>query len=284
MNNHNDALLEQLADEGDGFCAYVDRDEEAQKIFVDKLSGTLITVARDAKIQVEFDPKAVRRFRQLGYENRALAHRDFRNDKVDAGEVGAGQEVVALYEIELARDAPRESSPLATVRCRYEVPRSREIPGEGRIIEQARQVFVAEQAATAQAASPRFRLSMAVAEFAEILRQSIHARDGSLADVQRFAEPLVAELPNDPDVPEFVALVKQAARLPDLLPRRNDLCRAVDELKRVRCWQEELRGLPRVDDPARDRANDELMRQLEEQNRRLEEALRNALENAARGS
>ncbi len=271
MNNHNDALLEQLADEGDGSCAYVDRDEEAKEIFVDKLSGTLTTVARNAKVQVEFDPKSVRRFRQLGYENRALAHQDFRNDRIDAGEVGAGHEVVALYEVELQADAV---GPLATIRCRYEEPRSSEV------IEQARVLFAAEMAASVQRASPRFRLSAAVAEFAEILRQSIHARAGSLADVQRFAEPLIAELPGDPDVPEFVALVKQAARLPDLLPRRNELVRAVDELKRLRCWQEELRG----SDAARDEANAELMRQLEEQNRKLGQALRDALERAARGS
>jgi Ca-activated chloride channel family protein len=275
MNNHNDALLEQLADEGDGFCAYVDRDEEAKEIFVDKLSGTLMTVARNAKIQVEFDEHAVRRIRQLGYENRALAHRDFRNDKVDAGEVGAGHEVIALYELELQNGAV---GPLATVRCRYEEPQS------GEVIEQARPVFVAEQHASVRDATPRFRLSMAVAEFAEILRQSIHARSGSLADVQRFAEPLVTELPGDDDVPEFVALVKQAARLPDLLPQRTELVRAVDEIKRYRCFREEMRSLPRTGDTAKDAANDELMRQLEEQNRKLEQALRDALERAVRGS
>jgi len=279
MGNHNDALLEQLADEGDGFCAYVDRDEEAREIFVEKLASTLTTVARDARIQVEFDPAAVRRFRQLGYENRALAHRDFRNDRVDAGEVGAGHEVIALYELELQPDA---EGPLGTVRCRYQEPRSLEV------IEQARALFAAEAAAAATDASPRFRLAMAVAEFAEILRQSIHARSASLADVQRFAEPLVALLPGDPDVPEFVALVQQAARLPDLLPRRSDLVRAVDEIKRVRCWQEELRAAEQArrdrGDPARAAADDDLLRQLEEQNRRLEEALRDALERCARGS
>jgi len=275
MGNHNDALMEQLADEGDGFCAYIDRIEEAKKLFVERLTGTLLTVARNAKIQVEFDPAGVRRFRQLGYENRALAHRDFRNDKVDAGEVGAGQEVVALYEVELARDALARDAgardthvPLAEVRVRYEDPDA------GAVREQERRVAVADLRPTLQQATPRFRLSACVAEFAEILRQSVHARDGSLGAVERLAEPLVDELPGDPDVPEFVALVKQAARLPDLIPVRSGLTRACDEVKRFHCWREELH----------DGATDEQLRQLEEQNRRLEQALRDALDRALRGS
>jgi Ca-activated chloride channel family protein len=275
MGNHNDALMEQLADEGDGFCAYIDRIEEAKKLFVDRLTGTLLTVARNAKIQVEFDPAGVRRFRQLGYENRALAHRDFRNDRVDAGEVGAGQEVVALYEVELARDAlardagARDTNvPLAAVRVRYEDPDA------GAVREQERRVAVADLRPTLQQATPRFRLSACVAEFAEILRLSVHARDGSLGAVERLAEPLVDELPGDPDVPEFVALVKQAARLPDLIPVRSGLTRACDEVKRFHCWREELH----------DGATDEQLRQLEEQNRRLEQALRDALDRALRGS
>ncbi|HET6163417.1 MAG TPA: von Willebrand factor type A domain-containing protein [Planctomycetota bacterium] len=275
MGNHNDALMEQLADQGDGFCAYIDRIEEAKKLFVDRLTGTLLTVARNAKIQVEFDPAGVRRFRQLGYENRALAHRDFRNDKVDAGEVGAGQEVVALYEVELARDAlardagARDTNvPLAAVRVRYEDPDA------GAVREQERRVAVSDLRPTLQQATPRFRLSACVAEFAEILRQSVHARDGSLGAVERLAEPLVDELPGDPDVPEFVALVKQAARLPDLIPVRSGLARACDEVKRFHCWREELH----------DGATDEQLHLLEEQNRRLEQALRDALDRALRGS
>ena len=271
MGNHNDALMEQLADEGDGFCSYLDRIDEARELFVDKLSGTLTTVAKNAKIQVEFDPQAVRRFRQLGYENRAIADRDFRNDRVDAGEVGAGQEVVALYEIELL---PSAAGPLATARVRYEEPRA------ATIHEQAKPLFVSDLATTVAATTPRFRLSAAVAEFAELLRQSIHARDGSLGAIEALTEPLVAELPNDSDVPEFLALVKQAARLPDLLPRRNDVTRCLDELKRSRCLEQEFRG----SDAAKEQANGDLLRQLEEQNRKLEQALRDALDNAARAT
>lgn len=268
MGNHNDALMEQLADQGDGFCAYLDRLEEAKKIFVERLTGTLMTVARNAKIQLEFDPASVRSFRQLGYEKRALAHRDFRNDKVDAGEVGAGQEVVALYEIEPRADA---AGPLATVRIRYEDP------DHGEVREQARQVFVAEVAPTLAKTTPRFRLSACVAEFAEILRQSVHARDGSFGAVVRLAEPLVDELKGDADVPEFVALVEQAARLPDLLPRRDELVRCVDELKRLRWMREEYRD-------TKSDADEALMRRLEEQNRELERQLRDALDRALRHS
>jgi Ca-activated chloride channel family protein len=268
MNNLNDALLEQLAREGDGNCHYVDGIQEAKELFVDKLTGTLTTVARDAKIQVEFEPGAVVAFRQLGYENRALNHQDFRNDRVDAGEVGAGHEVVALYELDLAPDA---AGPLATVRCRYEDPRTASVR------EQARICFAAEAARSAGEMGPRFRLAAAVAEFAELLRQSVHARDGSLAGVLRLAEPLVAELPEDKDVPEFVALVQQAARLPDLLPPRTAIVRCVDELKRTRCLEQELRRL----DPPQQAANDSLLRQLEQQNQDLERALRAALTQAA---
>ncbi|MBL8843472.1 MAG: von Willebrand factor type A domain-containing protein [Planctomycetes bacterium] len=273
MNNHNDALMEQLADEGDGQCHYVDDLAEAKEIFVDRMTGTLSTVARDAKIQVEFDPRSVRTFRQLGYENRAIAHANFRNDRVDAGEVGAGHEVVALYELELAPDA---AGPLATVRCRYEDPRL------GTVREQARLAFAAEAGASAGAMAPRWRLAAAVAEFAELLRQSVHARDGSFGAVLRLAEPLVAELPEDRDVAEFVALVQQAARLPDLLPRRTPLTRCVDEIKKVRCWQEELkRAEPSPQGAPQQEANRGLMEQLEEQNRKLEQALRDALAAAA---
>ncbi|MSR45462.1 MAG: DUF3520 domain-containing protein [Planctomycetes bacterium] len=274
MNNVNDALLEQLAREGDGNCHYVDGLAEAKELFVDKLTGTLSTVARDAKIQVEFEPTAVRAFRQIGYENRAIAHADFRNDRVDAGEVGAGHEVVALYELDLATDSTGSlaTGPLATVRCRYEDPRTTTVR------EQARICFAAEAGSSAGAMPPRWRLDAAVAEFAELLRQSVHARDGSFGAIERLAEPLVAELAGDADVPEFVALVKQAARLPDLLPRRTELTRCVDELKKVRVWQSEWRQV----DPPQQQTNSELMNQLEEQNKKLEQALRDALTNASK--
>ena len=100
MGNFNDVLLEQLADRGNGFYAYVNDRVEAERLFGEQLIGTLQTVARDARVQVEFGPDAVVRYRLLGYENRRIADQDFANPYVDAGEVGAGHSVTALYEIE----------------------------------------------------------------------------------------------------------------------------------------------------------------------------------------
>jgi Ca-activated chloride channel family protein len=99
MGNYNDHLMEQLADRGDGFYAYVDTFDEARKLFVDDLRATLTPVARDAKIQVEFDPATVAAYRLIGYENRALDDEDFEDPGADAGEIGAGHRVTALYEV-----------------------------------------------------------------------------------------------------------------------------------------------------------------------------------------
>ncbi|SCW97645.1 MULTISPECIES: VWA domain-containing protein [unclassified Pseudomonas] len=99
VDNYNEHLMEQLADAGDGNYAYIDNLLEARKVLVDQLSSTLAVVARDVKLQVEFNPARVSEYRLLGYENRALKREDFNNDKVDAGEIGAGHTVTALYEI-----------------------------------------------------------------------------------------------------------------------------------------------------------------------------------------
>ena len=99
MGNHDDDFLEQLADQGDGLCQYMDSPAEARKALVDEFTKTLQPIARDVKIQVELDPNQVESYRQLGYENRVIADADFRNDAVDAGEVNAGHQVTALYEV-----------------------------------------------------------------------------------------------------------------------------------------------------------------------------------------
>ena len=99
MGNYNDILMEQLANKGNGSYAYVDTLKEAERVFVENLTGTLQIIAKDAKVQVEFNPQTVSRFRLLGYENRRLAQEDFRDDDVDAGEIGSGHSVTALYEI-----------------------------------------------------------------------------------------------------------------------------------------------------------------------------------------
>ncbi|EAP97531.1 putative secreted protein [Janibacter sp. HTCC2649] len=118
MGNYSDHLMEQLADQGDGFYEYIDTFEEARKLFVEDLRATLTPVAKDAKIQVEFDPRTVSAYRLIGYENRALSDDDFDNDAVDAGEVGAGHKVTALYEVRPTAQAD-EGDALGTVRVRW---------------------------------------------------------------------------------------------------------------------------------------------------------------------
>ena len=101
LGDYNDTLMEQLADQGDGFYAYVDSEREAIRLFSQDLTGTLQTIAREAKVQVEFNPSTVRSYRLVGFENRQVADDDFRNDAVDGGEIGAGHTVTALYEVQL---------------------------------------------------------------------------------------------------------------------------------------------------------------------------------------
>lgn len=115
VGNYNDALLEELANKGDGNYLFVDSRDEARRVFVDQLAATIHMIAKDAKIQVEFNPTRVRRYRRIGYENRDIADKDFRNDAVDAGEVGSGQSATALYELELQGDLP--AAPLASARA-----------------------------------------------------------------------------------------------------------------------------------------------------------------------
>ena len=99
MGNHNDAMLEQISNKGNGNYAFIDTDAEARKVLVEQMSGTLVTIAKDVKIQVEFNPAQVAAYRLIGYENRLLAAEDFNDDKKDAGDIGAGHTVTALYEV-----------------------------------------------------------------------------------------------------------------------------------------------------------------------------------------
>jgi Ca-activated chloride channel family protein len=206
MGNYNDVLMEKLADHGDGNYFYVDDITEARRVFVDHLTGTLQTIARQTKIQVEFDPDQVRRYRLLGYENRDVADRDFRNDSVDAGEVGAGHEVTALFEVRLAQK-PRSGSTVAMVRIRYESPET------GRVTEESRAVKLDEIATRFAHADPSLKLDAAVAEFAEILRHSYWAKDSSLREVAALAREASRELGRPAEAEELVTLVETAGRL-----------------------------------------------------------------------
>jgi Ca-activated chloride channel family protein len=207
MGNYNDNLMEQLADKGDGRYAYIDTLAEAKRVLVEEISGTLQTIAKDAKVQVEFNPAAVARYRLLGYENRAIADERFRDDKVDAGEVGAGHSVTALYEIELRPDAPAGAR-LASLHLRYRTPEV------GNQTETIRHLSLSELAPSWEKASPGFRLSALVAQFAEILKQSPWAK-GDLADVARQMREVSAALPKSTNarVSELADLVGKAARI-----------------------------------------------------------------------
>lgn len=206
LGGYNDVLMEQLADQGNGSYAYIDSLDEAQRLFVDDLTGTVLTIAKDARIQVEFNPSVVERYRLLGYENRAVADASFRDDEVDAGEIGAGHSVTALYEVRLAEDAPA-AQPAVTVRLRYADPESAEVQ------EIARSLAARDFAAVFQATSPRFQMDAVVAEFAELLRNSYWAQENSLPSLAQDAGRIAALLPADPDVQQFAELVSLAAEL-----------------------------------------------------------------------
>lgn len=173
VDNYNEHLMEQLADAGDGNYAYIDNLREARKVLVDQLSSTLAVVARDVKLQVEFNPAQVSEYRLLGYENRALKREDFNNDKVDAGEIGAGHTVTALYEIvpkgqkgwleplRYTRVPAAEggANELAMLRVRYKPATG----GDSRLIERPISKEVTQ-------ASDDLRFSAAVAAFAQQLK------------------------------------------------------------------------------------------------------------------
>ena len=206
MGNYNDVLMEQLADKGDGNYAYVDTLDEARRVFVENLTGTLQTVASDAKIQVEFDPRAVTRYRLLGYENRDVADHRFRDDTVDAGEIGAGHRVTALYEIKLAEDASRRR-PLAEVRLRYRSKQS------DRVVEDSLEVRPGQLERDWGSASPSLKLAALAAELAEVLKRSYWARETRPGELVARARAVERELPGDRDVAELVRLAIRVADL-----------------------------------------------------------------------
>ena len=176
--NYKDTMMEQLADKGDGNYSYIDSESQARKVFSEQVSGLLEVVAKDVKIQVEWNPDVVKSYRLLGYENRDIADKDFRNDKVDAGEVGAGHSVTAVYDVVLTNT---KGSPV-TVRLRNKAPE-----GSAPAVETTFPMDAAAISPTFESAPQSLRLAAAVAEFGEVLRQSSHAAGVRLDDVQRVA-------------------------------------------------------------------------------------------------
>lgn len=275
MNNHNDTLLEQLADKGDGVCNYVDGPDEAKKVFVDQFMGTVETIARDVKLQVEFDPAQVFRYRLLGYENRAIADADFRNDKVDAGEVGAGHQVTALYEIEYATPAKASEKPLATVRVRYKAPRNPNAPTANEEATELSKPVTLAQRTSWEGAGPGYRKLAIVAQFAEFLRRSIHARNDSFDQLIADAKKLESEL-HDAEFTELVTLLDQSkALILSTRPQQDELALAIDQIRENHVLRAQLERLAAERDQ-------QLLAELEKQNRdmeaRLKELLRHRLE------
>lgn len=274
MNNHNDVFLEQMADRGEGLCNYVDTPLEAQRALVDNFLGAFEPIARDVKLQVELDPAQVLRYRQLGYENRHVADRDFRNDAVDAGEVGSGHQVVALFEIE-RRAGADPAAPLATVRLRWKPPFGSQ--GATAETETAREIERAVLAREGQGGfhqtAPGYRRAVLVAQFAEVLRRSVHARGDSFELLVREGEALERELA-DPDFTELVDLTKQARdRLLERDASHDELERALDAY-REGCWRR-----ADLEDRLEDRAEDrERLAELERENAELLRRLRELLE------
>jgi Ca-activated chloride channel family protein len=203
MGNYKDALMEQLADKGNGNYFYIDSLSAAKKVFQEQLGQTLEVVAKDVKLQVDFDPSLVSRYRLVGYENRDVRDDDFRNDKVDAGEVGAGHQVTALYEIELTDTARRTGAPLGGIRIRHKQPR-------GEKATEAAFPMVGGAAASFANAPVDFRFAVAVAAFADVLRSGQDAEHWSLSQIRALAKVAAGD---DADRKELVGLIDRAIRL-----------------------------------------------------------------------
>lgn len=193
QGNYNDELSEQLADIGNGNHAYIDTLNEGHKVLVEEMSSTLFTIAKDVKIQVEFNPAVVSEYRLIGYENRMLAREDFNNDAIDAGEIGAGHDVTAIYEVVLAGSGAESVDPLryganatikhsgdelAFVKLRYKQPDA----DTSTLIE--RPIKLSEMA---KEASPRLQFAAAVAAFADRLRGGEHLGQFDLAQIAKLA-------------------------------------------------------------------------------------------------
>lgn len=191
MGNYNDDLMEQVADKGDGFYAYLDTYAQAENLFRDRLTSTLAVVAGDAKAQVTFDPALVQSYRLIGYENRALATEDFDDETVDAGEVGAGHRVTALYEVVLPdfEVAPSDDEPVGTAAVRYRSASS------GQIVTAEEAITYGDISGAFDDAPADFRFQAATAAFAEWLGGSSTSDEGQLPDIQDVAETAVTELP-----------------------------------------------------------------------------------------
>ncbi|MCH8243579.1 MAG: von Willebrand factor type A domain-containing protein, partial [Planctomycetes bacterium] len=226
MGNLKDATLETLADKGNGNYAYIDTLNEAKKVLIEQMGGTLITIAKDVKIQVEFNPLVVSAYRLIGYENRLLAARDFNDDTKDAGEIGAGHTVTAFYEIApvgIEPDLPdvdplkyqefagepseaAETGELMTLKLRYKQP-----DGD---VSRLMEFSVRDDGASLADSSADFRFASAVASFGMLLRHSPHAGGWTLEAAAELAAESIGEDPAGYRR-EFLGLIERAADVMD---------------------------------------------------------------------
>jgi Ca-activated chloride channel family protein len=221
--NLNDSMMEKLADKGNGNYAYIDTESEARKALGEQVAGTLATIAKDVKIQVEFNPRHVAGYRLIGYENRLLEDKDFNDDTKDAGEIGAGHTVTALYEVvpagqkvenpgvdELKYSRPAEvaqganTNELLTVKLRYKEP-------EGDV-SRPLNVGVPDRQASYRNASDNFKFAAAVAEFGLLLRGSRYKGQSSYGNAAELARTSAGTDLSGRRA-EFVGLVEAARRL-----------------------------------------------------------------------
>ena len=204
----NDELMEQLANRANGSYHYIDDHDEAWRLLGSDVTSFVSVAARDAKVQVIFNPDIVEAYRLIGFENRDVADRDFRNDSVDAGEVAIGQSATALYELLLVDDrSQRPSGTLAKVTLRYERPASETITETSTTLA-GRQI----QRSFGDA-DRHFRLAAVAAEFAEVLRESWFVDDTSMRALRREADLVARDFRGDPDVTELARLISIAQRL-----------------------------------------------------------------------
>jgi Ca-activated chloride channel family protein len=206
QGNYNDALMQKLAQNGNGNAAYIDNLNEARKVLVDEAAGTLFTIAKDVKIQVEFNPAVVAEYRLIGYETRLLNREDFKNDKVDAGDIGSGHSVTAIYEVTLKGSRGRliddlrygsderaesvnkeKSSEYAFLKIRYKLPdedSSREI---STVIDKGKEYT------DISGVPGEFRFAAAVAAFGQLLKDDPHIRQFSYDDVIKLARGAIGD-------------------------------------------------------------------------------------------
>ena len=206
MGNYNDALLEELADKGQGYYAYVDTAAEAKRIFVDELSTTLDTIALNAKAQVEFNPQIVAGYRLIGYEDRAMPDSSFRNDNATGGAISTGHQVTALYAVML-RQPEWARQRLATVGLRWTDPKTQ------RAQEIAQDVYLADLASDFRSSDAHFKMASLVAATAEVLRGSPWIPGYRLSDLRSASTEMNGALPETSEVRDFLSMLDQLGRI-----------------------------------------------------------------------